>query len=192
MISTYGVPSKVELVIYQQCSGIELVSPVYVNNGTCYLSPNQRVYVGSTTQVGFNIDPTQKEPSGALMYELQKKNTDQSANNIISGEDEAKCVQLVIIWQVWHFKYVHINSLLITHDRGHVWDKDDLMQLAKRYGACHSHGPIENTWLIRDNTVLMTSLNAAHEEEYYGLRMTISEGSMKCDTLRPRYFYVDR
>jgi LAS superfamily LD-carboxypeptidase LdcB len=45
--------SKVKLIIHNQFPGTELVSPLYYSDGvTCCLSPDQKVDIGSTTQVG--------------------------------------------------------------------------------------------------------------------------------------------
>jgi hypothetical protein len=184
---------KMTLIIHHQFPGVELVSPVYFSLlGTCCLSPDQCVDAGSTMQASFNIDPDENQSTGILMYKLQRKNIDQPNVETISNE-ETKCIQLVIIWNVDNSKEFYINSLLIEHDEGHVWDRVMLMSLAF---SCElfsiQYGPIEETYLMYDNTVLMTCLNAAYEEEYYKLEMTISEASIKNDTQRPLYFDLDR
>jgi hypothetical protein len=185
--SLSSLPLKVELVIHHQCFGIELVSPVYASEGAaCYLSPEQRVNVGCTTQADFNIDPFWREPFGSLMYKLQKKNIDQS------NEDEETCIQLVIIWKITNFKRFCIYSCLIEHDKDRVWDEDRLMKLASGYKLLDIHAPVEVTCLMRDNTVLMKKVNVIHEEECYKLDITISKGIMKDDTWRLRYYDVDR
>jgi hypothetical protein len=181
-------PSKVELTIHHQFPGTELVSPVYASKGaTCYLSPDQSVDIGSTAQVGFNINLSQSESIGALMYKLQRKNT-----NEFDG-DEAACIQFVIIWKVDDSKEFCVASFLIEHDKGCAWDRDGLMKLAEHYSAFNiQHGPVEETWLMHDNTVLMTSLSVTHEEECCELEMTISETSIKDDTQRLLYIDMDR
>jgi hypothetical protein len=48
------------------------------------------------------------------------------------------------------------------------------MKLAECYELFDmQHGSIEETWLMHDNTVLMTSLNVTHEAERYKLEMII-------------------
>jgi hypothetical protein len=89
------VPSKVKLIIHHQFPGVELTSPVYAGDGvTCYQSLDQRLDVSSTTQVSLNIDSTQDESIGILMYKLQSKNTEQM------DKDEATYIQLIIVWKV--------------------------------------------------------------------------------------------
>jgi hypothetical protein len=177
---------KVKLIIHHQFPEVELVSPVYAGkHATCYLSPEHRVNVGSTTQTSFNIDPDQ-ELIGALMYKLERKHTNQP-------DEETICTQLVIIWKANRYSEFCTKSVLIEHDKGYVWDRDRLIELVK-YDKLFNmqHAPIEETWLIHDNTVLMTSVNIIHETKGYQLEMTISKTSMKDDTQKPWYIDVNR
>jgi hypothetical protein len=185
-------PSELKLTIHHQLPGIELVSPVYAGDGiTCSLSPDQKVNFGSTTQAGFNIDPDQVS-TGILMYRLQRESTDKSDEEAIYSKEKATCVQLVIIWKANSPKGFCINSFLIDHDKGRVWDKDKLMNLVKHCKLFNiRHGPIEDTCLMHDHTVLMTNLNIIHEEERYKLEITISEGSINEGTWRPLYIGLE-
>jgi hypothetical protein len=180
-----GAPSEVRLIIHHQFPGVELVSPAYISTGaTCCLSPDQSVDVGSIMQAGFNIDPDQ-ESIGILMYKLQRKGIDQS-------NEEATCIQLVVIWKVNSSKEFCVVSHLIEHDKDRIWDRDGLMRLTECYELFNiQHGSVEDTWLMRDNTVLMASLNVVCKE-YYKLEMTISETSIKDDTQRLWYIGLDR
>jgi hypothetical protein len=82
---------------------------------------------------------------------------------------------------------------LIEHDKNSVWNRDKLLQLTERYKPVNiQYDSIEETYLMHDNTVLMTSVNVTQEEECYRLEMTLSEGSVKDDTRRLHYFDVDR
>jgi hypothetical protein len=183
-----NVPSKVILTIHNQFPGIELIFPVYVGKGvTCHLSPDKIVDVGSTTQIGFNIDPDLDESTGVLMYKLNRKNTDQP------NEEEAICIQLFTVWKACRSEEFWVVSNLIEHDKSRVRSRNKLMQIAKGCRAFNApHSPIEDTWLIRDNTVLMTRVSVTREEESYKLEMTVSEGSIKDDTQRPCYIGLSR
>jgi hypothetical protein len=184
-------PSEVKLLIHNQCPGIELVSPVYAFSGVTR-NPllNRRVYVGSTTQVGFEINFSCGEPIGILMYELMNKK--RSNKDAISSGDEATCTQLVVIWKVNNSKEFYACLRLIEHDKGCVWNRDKLMELIERYILFSiQHDPIENTWLMRDNTVLMTSLNITCET-HYKLEMIISKTSIKDDAQRLQYISMNR
>jgi hypothetical protein len=186
-------PSKVKLIIHHQFPGVELVSPFYDCYGaTCYILPDQSVDVGSTTQAGFNIDHTQSESIGILMYKLQRKNADQSDEEIIFSEDQATYLQLAMVWEINRSKVFHLFSRPIKHDKSIVWDGDNLVKLISLCRAFDlQHGPIEETHLIYDNMVLMTTLDVTHEE-CYKVEMTISEGSIKYNTWKPRYIGLNR
>jgi hypothetical protein len=192
MTSAYGAPSKVKLLIHHQFPGIELVSPAYAcDNATCHTSPDQRVDFGSTVQVVFNVDLTQCDPVGALMYEL--KNTKQFNKNASSLLDEATYIQLVMIWKVNNSREFCEVSDMIEHDKGRVWDRSGLMKLVKCYKLYDiQHVPIEKTYLMHDNTVLMTRVNATREEECYKLEITLSEVSINKYTRRLQYIDLGR
>jgi hypothetical protein len=187
-----GAPSKVKLTIHHQFPGIELVSPECVSNVTCYLS-HQRVDVGSTMKASFNNIPDHDESIGALMYKLQRKNNDQSNENDISNEEEALCTQLVIIWKVYKSGRFYVYSFLIEHDGGRIWNRDQLMELAKRCESFNiQHGPIEDTWLMYDHTVLMIRVNVTRAGECYRVKMTMSEANINEDTRKPWYIGLNR
>jgi hypothetical protein len=188
------IHSRVELIIHHQLPGVELVSPVYAsNNAACYLLPDQRVDVGFTTQADFDVYFLGRDPVGILTYKLQKKNIDQSDGEVISSEDESRCIQLFIIWKIDSLKRFLAIPYLLEHDRDRVWDRDSLIKLANYYGLIYmQHGLIKLTYLMHDNTVLMTSLNAIYKERCYKLKLTITEGSIKDDTIRPQYIGLDR
>jgi hypothetical protein len=185
-------PSKVNLVIHHQFPGIELVSPVYACNGAKrHLSLKKRVAVGSTVQASFNIDPTQDESIGSLMYEL--RNTKQLNKDVMSSEDEVRCIRLFINWNVNHSKEFCVFSDIIEHDKGHIWNRDKLIELVEHYRLYDiQHAPVEVTYLMYDNRVLMTKVNVVYEEECYKLEMTISKTSIRDDTWRLCYFDMDR
>jgi hypothetical protein len=179
-------------VIHHQFPGIELVSPVYAcDSAICHLSPDQCVDVGSTTQASFNINFSWRKPIGILMYEL--KNTKQSNKDTISSEDEATCTQLYIAWKINNSKKLCIVSDIIEHDKGCVWNRDNLIKLAHRYKLYDiKHGPVEHTYLMHDNTALMTRVNVICEEECYKLELTISKTSIKYGIWRLEYIDMDR
>jgi hypothetical protein len=186
-----GASSEVKLMIHHQFPGIELVSPGYAYNGaTCHLSPSQRVDAGSTTQIGFNITYSWEKPIGILMYELKRKNTRQSNKDATSDKDKTRCIQLAIIWEINSSKELCVISYLIEHDKRRVWDRYELMKLAKWYKKYDIHIPIELTYLMHDNSVLMKRVNVTCED-CYKLEMIISKGSIRYDTQRLLYIGLD-
>jgi hypothetical protein len=182
-------PTKVKLVIHNQSPGIELISPVYAcedKDAKCLLPPNQRVDFGFTAQYGLIINSRCFPIKGILMYKLQGKNTAQFNEDGIYSE-EASCIQLFMVWSVNDHGNFSVFSCLIEHDKNCVWNRDRLMRLTNSHWLKFIHGPVETTYLMRDNTVLMTRMNVTREEEYHRLEMTISETSVKDDTWRPKY-----
>src|SRR5690606_11633535 len=102
-------------------------------------------------------------------------------------------IQFVMLWKVYKPGKFHVYFDIIEHDRDRVWYRDNMIKLAARYILFNvKYSPIEETYLIRGNTVLMTSLNVTHEEECYKLEITISEGSIKHYTWKPRYIGLNR
>jgi hypothetical protein len=186
-------PSKLKLTIHHQSPGIELISPVYTIGGaTCYLMPDQRLNVGSTTQVGFNIDPNQEESIGTLMYKIQRNNIDQSNENSISNENET-CIQLAITWKVYKSGKFYVYPFLIEHDKDRVLDRDELVRLAKRYKLSNiQRNSIEYTRLIHDNLMLMTGVTLSNEGECCKIDVTISEASINWYIQKLRYNGLDR
>jgi hypothetical protein len=178
---------KMKLVINNQFPGIELVSPLYYSNGAvCYLSPDQRVDVGSTMQAIFNIDPDQGLSTVALIYTLQRKDVDQS------NEEEVTCIRLFVNWMFFSPEEIYIALDLIEYDRDHVWDNDGLFNLALYYRPVDiQDNIIEETYLMYDNTVLMERANITYEGECCKLEITISETSIKDDTRRIQYIGLD-
>jgi hypothetical protein len=187
-----NAPSKVNLVLHHQCPGVELVSPVHGSAGaTCYLISGQRVNAGYTAQASFNINSSWKESTGILMYEL--KNTRKVNENTISNRDEARCIQLVIIWKINDSKGFRVFSDMMEYGKRCVWDSNRLTRLVIWYPTFNiQHFTIERTYLVHDNVVLMTRMNVAYEGECYKLEMIISEGSINNVTWRPCYIDVDR
>jgi hypothetical protein len=179
-------PSKVKLMIYHQFPAIELVSLYYSDGITCCLSPEQRIDADSVMQTDFNIDSGQKESICVLMYKLQRKSTNQP-------DEEATCIHLFMIWEVYRSGKFCVNSFLIEHDKSRVWNRDELIKLARYYKVFNiQYGPIEYTWLIYDTTLLMTRVDVIHKEECYKLEITISETSINGDTRRPLYIGLNR
>jgi hypothetical protein len=180
-----GTPSEVKLMIYHECLGIELVSPLCYSNGATYdIPPNQRIDFDSVMQTKFNIDLSRNEFICALMYKLMGKNTNK--------HHKTTYTHLVTVWKIDKFKRFHLVLHLIEHDKDQVWDRDRLKRLAEHCKLFSTqHDPIKERWLLHNGTRLMTSVNASCEEKYYKLEMTLSS-TTTTDTQRPWYIDMDR
>jgi hypothetical protein len=127
-----------------------------------------------------------------LTYKLERKNTEQFNKDDLSNEDKKTCVQLVITWGFNGSNEFLVFSSMFEYYKN-FWDEYRLLELVKwyRYKLYDiQHCPIEETYLMHDNTVLMIRVNVTYEEEYYKLDITISETSLKDDTQRLWYIYT--
>jgi hypothetical protein len=178
------VLSDIKLIFHHQLPDIELVSPVYAGDiATCYQSPDQSVDCGATTQAGFKIKFSPEWSFGTLMYRLKKK----------SDQEASTYQQFVIVWEIDRFEIIYAVSYLIEHDKDVVWDENKLTKLSERCQLHYiKHSPIEETWLMRDHTVLMTKVNVISEKASYQLDITLAETSINDDTQRPWYIHIDR
>jgi hypothetical protein len=133
-------------------------------------------------QANFRGALSQKESVGTLMYNLQRKNTNQP------NEEEATYIWFVVVWEINSSREFCVVSLLIEHDKGYFWNIDNIVKLINHYKLFNiQYGPIEEIYLIYDNVVLMTSLNVSCEAECYKLEITIFEGSINEYTQRLQY-----
>jgi hypothetical protein len=179
------------LIIHHQFPGIELVSPLYYSDGICYLPPDQRIDAGSSMKAGFHID-IGDESICALMYTLQRKHTNQYNEDTISKE-EARFIQLVVIWKANIFEVFYLFSHLIEYDKDCVWDEDKLTKLVRHHESSDiQYSPIEDTWLMHDDTVLMIRLDKVSKEGCCKIEMTISKTNIKDDTLRLQHIDMDK
>jgi hypothetical protein len=181
-------PSEVKLMIRHQFPGIELLSPTYASrNARCCLRPEQRVNAGSTMKASFEVNPDQDESISILMCKLERTNIDEL------NEGGGSCIQHVMIWKIDKLKRFRAITYLIEHDKSRIWDRDELMKLVE----CHNlfdiqHVPIEKTWLIYNNIVLMTKMDVTREGGCFKLEMNLSEESIGEDTQRPQYIGLNK
>jgi hypothetical protein len=172
-------------------------------------SYNHRIDFGSTVQVDLNIGFSERNPRGILAYELERKKAKQLNEYAIYNEDEETCIWLVMVLEfVNEDEDFFVASDLMECDQLYFWSWFNLMGLA----GCYKNGrsareslstyftyslkenyfplPIENTYLMYDNRVLMTRYNLAREKTCYRFEVTISETSIKNDTWRLGHVYT--
>jgi hypothetical protein len=103
---------KIELMMNHQFPDTELIFSVYAGrHATCSLQPEQKVNIGSTMRVCFNVDPDQEEAISILMCKLERMNADEL------NEGDGTCIQLVVIWKIDKSKRLHVVTYLIEHDK---------------------------------------------------------------------------
>jgi hypothetical protein len=146
------------------------------------------------TRVGFGEELFKPEFSSALLYKLQKKESlefnDQSNADSIFAEDTSTNVQLLIIWRYNNECEVCVRSLLVKHSNIITWDEDTLDKLYSMYlFLCKDDNIIEDTWLLNDATVLITTSKWKGESREF--EIIISEGTRKDGTMEPLWISLD-
>jgi hypothetical protein len=152
------------LNIHNQCSNVDLISPIYnIGEGLeWYKSPGHGVCAGNTMRSSFIIK-SQYGRVGALIYRLQKWQTYKSTE---ISEDTSSTVQLLVIWEFSEFEGLCANVLLLEHDKKLEWDEDDLERLYHKnidQYRLYSRTVIER-WLLNDNNVLKTRFEVMNED----------------------------
>jgi hypothetical protein len=201
-ILMYIISLEVQLpscvTIYNQCTNIELVSPVYFCNGAvCSKLSNQQIDIGTEMDASFEIYATQDDFDGALLYKLQKyiESDDQRNMNTLTAEAdkiEAKCVQMLVVWKVKDsesFLYV----VLVEHIKKFIWNKDELRKL---YNKNHSRlsqcdDTISDIWFMDDDMALRISFEVRGLKGNFELSISIYEEEAR-HAIRPLWINTER
>jgi hypothetical protein len=179
------------VLVHNQCSDFELVSPAYFGYHVIWLrSPDQKVDANTVIRSSFGNDVAKDKFSCALLYKLQRKmgpkSNDQSNADNISTEGTSTSLQLLVIWK-YNVKYKNrffTRALLISHGNTIIWDEDTLKKLHYMYFALlRDDYNIKDTWLLDDETVLMTTLK--WKKDSCTFKITISEGTREDDSMEP-------
>jgi hypothetical protein len=179
-----------KLNIRNQCLNVDLVFPTYITSEEldCHRPPNYEVYAGDTMRSGFII--TSDDASyGALMYELQRNQSHESTE---ISEDISSTIHLLVVWEISESEELCADVLLVEHDEGIDWDKYDLEEVyrknSSRFRLCLD-STIE-TWLLDDNTVLMTTFEIMNRSHI--LDITITEVERDNNTRMPAHIDLER
>jgi hypothetical protein len=180
------------VTIYNQCSNTKLASPVYFGNGISFPTPpNQQIDTNTKMRVYFEINATQDNFEGALLFKLQRYVGFNDQHNIDTlttetNKNDTKCVQLLVAWKVKDSK-PFLYVVLIEHAKEFIWDKNKLKSL---YDKNHSRlkeydDVIPDTWFIDDNIALKTSFKARSLKKVFELNISISEEERDDYAIRP-------
>jgi hypothetical protein len=115
----------VKLAIHNQCSNVDLVSPIYITDSglECHRPSSHKVGAGNTTRFGFIIYILDNKFSGALIYKLQKRG---SFRFIEIGNNTSNDAQLLVVWKISESKELYADALLVEHQKRFHWNKDNL------------------------------------------------------------------
>jgi hypothetical protein len=157
------------IIIHNECSDFELVSPSYLSRGvTWYIPPDQEVDANTSTRISFAKEITKNEFTSALIYRLQRKNIESNADNT--------SIQLLIIWKFDKMDEFSARVLLIKYSNTITWDDNMLKKLhAMDLTPLDDYADVSETWLLDDATMLTTTL--MWDDEWPTLEITIETGN---------------
>jgi hypothetical protein len=191
------LPSRV--TVHNQCSNIELISLIYLGNGAvCPKLSGQRIDIGARMNASFEINTTQCDFEGALLFELQRHVESDNQCNMDSltkevNKKDTTHVHMLVVWEVKNSKYF-VHVALVEHTKEFTWNEDKLKKLyhenrwwLKEYDSAASH-----TWFIDDNMVLKTTFETSGLKENFELSISISEEEKDDYVIRPLYVNLER
>jgi hypothetical protein len=156
--------SSFKLNVQNQCLNVDLMSPTYVTGDglECYRSPEHKVYSGDTMRSSFIIKLS-NESNGALVYKLQRKQLYESTE---ISEDTSSVVHLLVVWEISESGKLYADALLVEHEEGFDWCKDDLKELysknINRFRLCPDSAT--ETWLMDDNVAMMMTFKIMNSD----------------------------
>jgi hypothetical protein len=163
-----------KLNIHNQCLDVDLVSPVYTtgHKSECHRAPDYKVRAGDMMHSGFILYKPGNKSNGALIYKLQRRQLHESTE---IDKDTSNAFYILIIWRFSNSKKLYVDVLLIEHDKGFDWDKDNLEELYRKndnwFRLCPDSAT--ETWSLYGNTALITTFEIMNEDRI--LDITISE-----------------
>jgi hypothetical protein len=150
------------------------------------------VDANTMTRVSFGRDIVESKFASALIYKLQKKNVKsnvQSNENNAFAKGTSTSLQLLVIWECNKSKF-SVRALLIKHSNIITWDEDTLEKLYIMYCVlCRDESIIEDTWLLDDATLLMTT--SKWETKSCISEIIISEGTREDGAMNPLWISLD-
>jgi hypothetical protein len=176
-----------EVNIYNQCSDFDLIDGEYFISGADWVKyPVNAVDAGSMTNATLIPSPITFE--GVLAYGLLRKNVESG------NQHKSTYILLFVAWKSEGYREFHVFVHVIECDKKIKWNQIKLDEYYQRYANQFSTyaGPIKDTWLMYDGTVLMTGLDLDFMQRDGVLNTTISEGVKGEHTRRPEWIDLNR
>jgi hypothetical protein len=168
-----SIESLFKLNIHNQCLNVDLIFSTYIkaNRAKCHRPPKYKVCAGDTMRSAFIIESDDVFVGGALIWKLQRRPADES---IESGKDISSIVYLLVVWGTFRSN-LESDALLVEHKKGFDWDEDNLLKFYSENSERFrwSRSSTTETWLLDDNTTLMTTLKIINDNRMFDI--TISE-----------------
>jgi hypothetical protein len=137
------------------------------------------------TRASFGDKLSTTEFTSALIYKLQRKkyleSNDQSNANSKFAEETSTSLRLLVIWRLDNEYNICVRALLIKHSNTITWNEDTLEKLySMHFSLLRDDDIIEDTWLLDDTTVLMTTTKwkMSHTIEITISKVTRKDGTM--------------
>jgi hypothetical protein len=173
-IVSLAFQSAMDVIIDNQCSGIELTSPVHFTKNTVHhIHLPQQVNSKSRIKASFKTGMYRSTFGGVLLYHLQRKENDEYGDR--PDKDISICTRLLVVWK-FRIDRLYSHAWLIEHESTLVWSKDKLKKLYDVCDSLYDTDIIFNTrrWLLDENTMLQIICEASDEEDFE-MNIVISE-----------------
>jgi hypothetical protein len=109
--------------ILNLCPNTKLVSPVYFGDGAiCLKLFGQQVDIGTKMKASFEINISQDDFGGALLFKLQRYSDSQhniDTSTTEDNEDEAMHVHMLVVWKLKDAK-PFVRATLVGHTKEFV------------------------------------------------------------------------
>jgi hypothetical protein len=179
--------STMKVNIHNQCSDFKLQCLGYFNNGA-YWNKDPDWGVDEGDMKNADLMPFRAKFKGALIHVLERKHVKTG------NQPEPTDILLFVAWESEGYKKFRAFVHLIECDKWFYWSG---VLLEEYYQKCVNQfstytGPIEDTWLIPDGTVLMTILELDFTQRDGVLSITISEGTSDDHTKRPEWIDLEK
>jgi hypothetical protein len=178
------------VTIHNQCLNIELISSVYFGNGVaCPKLFDQQIDIDATMRIWFEINTTQDEFEGCLLYKLQRNLHDQYSMDTSITEinrNEVTQVYMLVAWKMKDSK-PFVRVVLVEHTKEFVWNEDKLKKLYDRNcGWLKKYNDIiSDTWFIDTDAILKTTFKVKELEKNFELSISISEEERNDYAMKP-------
>jgi hypothetical protein len=164
--------------ILNLCPNTKLVSPVYFGDGVvCPKLSDQKIDIGIKMRANFEINPTQDEFEGALLYKLQRYSDWSNTTALIEvNKKNATNVYMLVAWKVKDSEPL-VYVVLVEHTKEFTWNEDELKKLydKNRNWLKKYYNTLTNTWFMDNNTVLKTTFKVKYLKENFEVNVDISE-----------------
>jgi hypothetical protein len=185
-----NIRPSIKLNIYNKCLDVDLVSPTYITRSwlDCHKPLNYKVCADNTMRAGFTIYNPGNEPSGALIYRLQRKKSHESTK---IDKSISSAAHLLVVWEISRSKGLHADALLVEHDRGFNWSEVDLKDLYRKNFNRFRWFPysVTEAWSLDDNTALTTTSEFMNGDRI--LNIIISEVETGNGTRTPAHIKLE-